>query len=96
MTIQLTTEKAEKLKNCCQEVIDTARPTIRTIAKLLGLMTASFPGVRYGQLYYRRLDMEKTRHFQHTRILIEKCPYQHLRQSTLSGRETLYTPHTMS
>ncbi|XP_031549386.1 uncharacterized protein LOC116286930 [Actinia tenebrosa] len=61
MTIKLTPEKAEKLKNCCQEVISTARPTIRTIAKLLGLMTASFPGVRYGPLYYRRLDREKTR-----------------------------------
>ena len=61
MTIRLTPEKAEKLKNYCQEIIIMPKPSIRTIAKLLGLMTSSFPGVRYGPLYYRRIDMEKTR-----------------------------------
>ncbi|KAK2555736.1 hypothetical protein P5673_022301, partial [Acropora cervicornis] len=36
------------------------RPAIRLIAQLLGLMTSSFPGVMYGPLFYRRLDMDKT------------------------------------
>ena len=61
MTVCLTQEKQPKLRSACQKVIQMPSPTIRTVAQLLGLMTSSFPGVMYGPLYYRRLDMEKTR-----------------------------------
>ena len=61
MTVCLAQEKQHKLRSACQKVIQMPSPTIRTVAQLLGLMTSSFPGVMYGPLYYRRLDMEKTR-----------------------------------
>ena len=61
MTVCLTQEKQHKLRSACQKVIQMPGPTVRTVAQLLGLMTSSFPGVMYGPLYYRRLDMEKTR-----------------------------------
>jgi hypothetical protein len=32
---------------------------IRTVAQLLGSMTASFPGVMYGPLYFRQIELEK-------------------------------------
>ena len=60
MTVYLTQQKQLKLKNVCLHIIKIQRPTIRLVAQLLGLMTSSFPGVMYGALYYRRLDMEKT------------------------------------
>ena len=60
MTVSLTQQKQLKLKKACLYIIKVKRPTIRLIAQLLGLMTSSFPGVMYGPLYYRRLDMEKT------------------------------------
>ena len=61
MTVCLTQQKQHKLKNACLHAINVQRPTIGLIAQLLGLMTSSFPGVMYGPLYYRRLDMEKTK-----------------------------------
>lgn len=60
MTVYLTQQKQLKVKNACLHIIKIQRPVIRLIAQLLGLMTSSFPGVMYGPLYYRRLDMAKT------------------------------------
>ena len=57
----MDTRTAHTLRSACQKVILMPSPTIRTVAQLLGLMTSSFPGVMYGPLHYRRLDMEKTR-----------------------------------
>ena len=61
MTIQLTLKKKNKIFSLCEHVLKTKkRIQIRTIAKLLGKMTSSFPGVKYGPLHYRCLDMDKT------------------------------------
>ena len=35
-------------------------PTIREVAKVLGLIVSSFPGVAYGPLLYRHLEQDKT------------------------------------
>lgn len=61
MEIHLTQEKITKLKNACLEILNTPKPTLRSIARLLGLMTSNFPGVMYGPLHYRKLDMALTR-----------------------------------
>jgi hypothetical protein len=34
---------------------------IRTVVQLLGNMTAAFPGVMYAQLYYRIIEVEKSK-----------------------------------
>lgn len=67
MTICLTPEKQVKLVNACQNVLSESTPSVRTVAQLLGLMISSFPGVMYGPLHYRRLDMDKTRALGHSR-----------------------------
>ena len=61
MTVKLTNEKATKLKLACQTLLDKNLVTIKHLASVVGLMVASFPGVQYGQLFYRSLDNFKTK-----------------------------------
>ena len=60
MTVKLTPERALKLKTACLENLEATTPLIRDMARLLGLMTSSFPGIMFGALHYRVLEMEKT------------------------------------
>ena len=58
MTISLTTEKREKIKKLCEQVL-YMQCTIRKLASLIGNIVASFPAVMYGPLYYRHLETDK-------------------------------------
>ena len=60
MQVSLTPERALKLKNACENLLATASPCIRDVAQVLGLMTSSFPGVMYGPLHHKFLEMDKT------------------------------------
>ena len=60
MQVSLTPERALKLKNACEHLLATASPCIRDVAQVLGLMTSSFPGVMYGPLHHKFLEMDKT------------------------------------
>jgi hypothetical protein len=60
MCVSLTPERAQKLIEACQKLLQNACPTIREVAQVLGMMTSSFPGVMFGPLHYRSLDMDKT------------------------------------
>ncbi|CAB4031951.1 Transposon Ty3-G Gag-Pol poly [Paramuricea clavata] len=60
MQISLTADKAQKVKQMCQELLANPRPSIRDVARALGTFTASLPGVMYGQLHYRWLEIDKT------------------------------------
>ena len=59
MTVSLTPSKALKLKSKVIDLLDNQSPTIRTVSEVIGLMAASFPGVMYGTLYCRQLEIEK-------------------------------------
>ena len=59
MTVKLTPERALILKSACLENLEATTPLIRDVARLLGLMTSSFPGVMNGALH-RALEMENT------------------------------------
>ena len=48
-----------KVKSKAIELLHNQSPTIRTVSDMIGLMVASFPGVMYGPLYYRQLEIEK-------------------------------------
>jgi len=56
MRVSLTPEKAVKVKLACQAILEHATPSIRDAAKVLGLLTSSFPGVLLGPLHYRWQD----------------------------------------
>ena len=60
MQVSLTPKRMSKLKDACENLLATVSPTIREAAGVLDLMTSSFPGVMYGPLYYRYLEMDKT------------------------------------
>ena len=60
MTITLTQEKALALQTACTTLLNTAFPTIREVARVLGKIVSSFPGVMYGALYYRHIEHDKT------------------------------------
>ena len=60
MTISLTGEKAQKIKESCHKVLQPPQPTIQEVARIIGMFTASFPGVMFGPLHYCHLDMDKT------------------------------------
>ena len=60
MTVALTREQAVKVKEACQQLLQEKAITIREVAKVLGLLTSSLPGVLYGPLHYRSLEMNKT------------------------------------
>ena len=60
MQVSLTPERALKLKNACENLLATASPCIRDVSQALGLMPSSFPGVMYGPLHHKVLEMDNT------------------------------------
>ena len=64
MTISLTPLRALKLVNACSMLLKMEKPTIRTVAQVIGLMVASFPAIPHAQLFYRTLERDKTKALQ--------------------------------
>ena len=59
MTIKLTPEKANHLREACLKLLNTQHPTIRDVAQVIGLMVSSAPAVELCMLFYRTLENEK-------------------------------------
>ena len=59
MTVSISADKHKKLKFAAQRILDSKSPTIREVAQLIGMMVSCFPGVEYGELFYRQLEIEK-------------------------------------
>ena len=55
MTVKLTAEKAEKIKQFCIKILNSKKLRLDNLLNI-GNMTASFPGVMYGPLYYRQIE----------------------------------------
>lgn len=60
MTVRPNREKVEKLIDYAEFVLHNSLVKIRDVATLIGLMVSCFPGVQYGQLFYRHLEIEKS------------------------------------
>ena len=60
MTVSLTHKKKAALKKLVNQLLTIHKPKIRFVAKVLGTMVAAFPASKYGPLYYRNIDMDKT------------------------------------
>ena len=60
MKVYLTVERKAKLKEACLSLLTNSRHTIRYVAKVIGLITASFPGVKFGPLHFCDLESCKT------------------------------------
>ena len=60
MKVYLTVERKAKLKEACLSLLTKSRHTISYVAKVIGLITASFPGVKFGPSHFRDLESCKT------------------------------------
>ena len=60
MQVTLTEEKAMVLKQLCTDLKRFKKPSIRTVARVVGKMVSSFPAVNLAKLFYRPIDNEKT------------------------------------
>ena len=56
MTIKLTEEKRDKIVQNCKLLLQQDKIQIRTVARVIGMLTASFPEVKYGALHFRGLE----------------------------------------
>ena len=59
MTITLTDEKKAKVKAICKAMQHKRETTITEVAQLVGTLVSSLPGVQFGKLHYRNLEIEK-------------------------------------
>lgn len=60
MTVSLTQDKITKIKTLLSSLLENSCCVkIRELAKVIGHLISSLPGVKYGALYYRNLEMNK-------------------------------------
>jgi len=59
MTVQLTREKALKIKELCQNIFRLEYISIREFSELMGKMVASEYGIPYAKLLHKRLHISK-------------------------------------
>ena len=58
MTVSPTPEKISKTITCCTELLQTLRPTILQVSRVVGVLISNLPGVEFGQLHYRSLEID--------------------------------------
>ena len=60
MIVRLTEDKIRKTKEVLLNAIHNSHSVkIQDIARLIGYLISNFPGVKFGALYYRYLEMDK-------------------------------------
>lgn len=59
MTLTLPKEKQQKISFTCRNLRKTHAPTIREVAKTIGMIVATFEAVPLGPLYYRAIELDK-------------------------------------
>ena len=59
MTVSLTEAKIATLTEIAQLLLSKSEMPIRLVARLIGHMVSCFPGVEFGELFYRQLEIEK-------------------------------------
>ena len=63
MGITLIDTKNKTLKGYYSEMLHKNNQTIRYVEEVIGLMTSSLPGVKYGVAHYKYLEQDKTNAF---------------------------------
>ena len=67
MNVRLTESKANKIKVAVENILAKKSLSIRQLSQIVGSLVASFPGVKYGQLFYRSCDNFKTKTLKESR-----------------------------
>ena len=62
MIVTLTSKKADKILQLCEKFSHPNKQfSIREVASFLGTLVSSFPGVQFGPLHYRQIEVDKER-----------------------------------
>ena len=59
MTVTLPKEKIDTVIQLGSDILENQSCSIREAAKLIGTLVSCFPGVEYGPLFYKQLELEK-------------------------------------
>ena len=59
MEVRLPTDKVESILKLCRRLLAQTRPTIQSVAQVIGKFVSCFPAVPLGPLYYRNLEIAK-------------------------------------
>lgn len=65
MTVQMTEERKQKLFDTACKILYQNQTSVRELARLIGLIVASFPAVKFGPLFYRHLEDDKIKALKH-------------------------------
>lgn len=57
MQVSLTPDRALKLKDTFEKLLDTVSPSMKDVAQVVGLMTSSFPGVTISFLTWTKCEL---------------------------------------
>ena len=60
MTVTLTPERKEKILKTASCFCEKDSSTVRELAQFIGMVVAGFQGVKYGPLWYRGMEKDKT------------------------------------
>ena len=60
MRVTLEDEKMKAIIDMCKDLCSKTEDTIRNVARAIGMIVASFPGVELGPLHYRNTEREKS------------------------------------
>ena len=61
MTVVLTPEKVVGLREKCENVLTSRKISIREVASVVGSLVAACPGLDYGMIYVKPLEIEKNK-----------------------------------
>ena len=85
MLVHLNTEKREKIVEFSALLQHSNLLNIRPVAKVIGILVSCSPGVKYAPLFYRQLEIEKSRAIAQNKGNFEaKCIFQIRQKSDLS------------
>ena len=59
MIVKLPLEKKERLRDLCMQILHGTRFTIQCIASLIRSTVSALPGVEFGRLHYRNLELRE-------------------------------------
>ena len=62
MSVTLTEDRANSIKEKCKEILNLHKVTIRELAQLIGKLVSTEPAIRYAPLFYKSLEIEKDKH----------------------------------
>ena len=84
MTVTLTPERKGNLLLSCKNLLKASEISTRESARMIGLIVASFPAVRFVSLYYRQLEKDKSRALKKS-----KGNFDHMMEISEAGRKEL-------